>query len=379
MSEHNGNDPTDGKDDLPEGEDFTDQPEPVSTDGGSAGDGADTSGGGGTPPSGSGIERLGDFFKRLFGRRGLKHPSMMILWTSLHVLGFSIIVDTILTWIASVFIDDTFWAYQLLAIIPVSLIFVFKVLKVESGKIDIGWQALPLFLGKRSTSVYHEGYFVVPTLYFQFEAVDTRSLLADLGSLSVSVKGSVGEAIGEDISTTRVEIEFDPSIDYRVLDIYTFLSVEGFLGKLKSSAESSIRVIVESLNDLQVFSLGEGLEIQLKEKLEKGEEGTLGDAESWGIEIIRLSITDIDYFDEDLKKKNSALRLAAIDNRKTIERSNSIVEAGKKIKDGLGVEGEYALSTVNADLGIQTLREVRVTGNASQLVQAAELLNNSGG
>lgn len=245
------------------------------------------------------------------------------------------------------------------------LVLSIKLLKVSYGKIPTGWQAIRLRFGERMRKKqYNEGEYLIVGRYQDFEVHDTRDLHIDMEPISVSVKG-VNSTKTRPI---RIELLVDSTIFYEIVDLYVYLDVKDFLGQLKSSKKSVLSNLLENQTETEAFLGKEELGNDVAKKLRENA------CAKWGVNITDVKIGDMDHADKELKKAQSDLRLAEINNDKTIKNARAINKAAKIVMQGMNVDDLEGLTIVGTDRGTQTLHENRVSGNGSDLTKLGAII-----
>lgn len=203
-----------------------------------------------------------------------------------------------------------------------------KLLPLSFEKIVIGHGGLFTSFGERTRIKLREGLHPILKGFIGHYTKDLTDQTYNISPLDIQASGE---------NDTQVELTVDLSIDYRIKDIYANAEISDLLEKIKTFAYGSLRRYATRKTDEEMIS-------SRKEIAEYIKRDMADDAKRWGIEIVKVEVTDIEDSNPDAKDARDQKRVEELRAKASKVAAETINKNAKSIKDGLdGVTGQEAL------------------------------------
>lgn len=156
--------------------------------------------------------------------------------------------------------------------------------------IEIGWRGVPTILGKRNTpfsALFHEGKHWLPRPFVDAEVIDMRERTNDIDGLDVIATGTVA-AEGSEGAKTKVEVHFDPSIQWRIFDPWKVLSrgEEVISTGLIQVVRSSFREVAADQGDDDLMANKKQARIQAEHNADDR-------SDRWGVLVLDIPLAKV--------------------------------------------------------------------------------------
>jgi regulator of protease activity HflC (stomatin/prohibitin superfamily) len=251
-------------------------------------------------------------------------------------------------------------------------------------EIPIAHRAVPLAFGTRQEDYeLNEGWvWNWPAPIRDVEIVDVREQTRDV---------SMTEVLTDD----NVPVIVNLSVQYRVINLFTYLSAHDVPNALEEAIDNHTRILVQEIESDKIAQekkdmskkIMEGFSITDKEADKKTEvEGIAGyAAKQWGIEVIKIRITQI-RLPEEMEAANTAIKVQEADTKREIAQKETEMVEAKHVAEMIAIYQKAGTGGLSAEFAAnmaQTERKkatrIIIDGSGSPLEKvgvAAAILNN---
>lgn len=221
--------------------------------------------------------------------------------------------------------------------------------------IDVGSKAVPLFLDKRL-----EKFILTEGMHWLFPKP-----LMDIAKRDLRKR--ITPASNTDTTMDKVRVNAEASIEWTISNIFKSLDIsESVIEKgLVDLIKNVLRVSIYSTDSSEILGAYE----YIRDRLEAAAQAK---SDEWGIRIIEVFVSSIDFTSEDVARDHEQKRREQVQAEAEKEEADRARERIKEIRDDLGVSAEKAIEffqTERKKVG-KEIKEYKISGVSEQITNA---------
>ena len=236
-------------------------------------------------------------------------------------------------------------------------------------QIPVGSNGIQLILGERYMKIYQEGW--VWNLPKPFGDIIMQSVQED--TLDVPMT--------EVLTDDNVPVSIDLSIQFQIVDLYTFFNVKHPVIAMKEAADSVTRIIVQKIHSENIAQEKANIPDQIENgssEMERTEKKGLSPyaLEHWGIKIIKIRITHI-RLPKELEEARINVQVMKADQAKEVQQAIAETTEARHVASLIGIYKETGVGSEFAANIAQSERRkatrIIIDGSGSPLEKAGAL------
>lgn len=205
------------------------------------------------------------------------------------------------------------------------ILLVLGVTVIRFPKIQIGYKAQYLFLGKRIQYFVKEGRHVVPWPFFKIKEIDCRAKTTLMDEENVFTEDNV-----------EVKVE-KPSVVWKIMEIglYQDLNPENLSGLLDDVVDENVRQVIRNNSLKDVLGISFNVD----------DDDIIHTLDTWGIDILKIIVPDVVPVNQDFIKAQELQTKEVFEREGQIVEMNFVGNIRKILKEKHGFSEEESYET----------------------------------